>query len=192
MGDLMTKLDKTHLRTQLKEWCAAHSAQHDQLYDAHIAQQILGIVQGHLESGVIGCYLSMEHEMSSRKIIEILQGAGYQIAIPVVVTKDRPLDFRLYHTQDKLVLDAERLWVPSPDAVSVTPDALVIPVLGFNAHCYRLGRGGGYYDRTLAVLRPILTIGIGYDGQSVDFAHDPHDLPLDYIVTETRILQARI
>lgn len=188
----MTGQDKARLRAQLKDWCAAHSAQHDQLYDAHIAEQILAVVQGHLESGMIGCYMAMQNETGSRKIIELLQEAGYQIAIPVVVTKDRPLDFRIYHAHDKMVRDAEGLSVPSPNAVSVTPDALVVPVLGFNADCYRLGRGGGYYDRTLAVLRPILTIGVGYDGQEVAFTPDAHDMPLDYIVTETRVLQARI
>jgi 5-formyltetrahydrofolate cyclo-ligase len=186
----MTKHDKKDLRAQLKSWCGQHVRKLDQLYDAYIADQVLSIVQSHIEKGVISCYLPLNDEMDSRKIIEILQQAGYQIAIPVVITQDRPLDFRLYHPKDALILDAAGLPVPSPDAVSVTPDVLIIPVLGFNVACYRLGRGGGYYDRTLAVLRPALTIGIGYDGQEVDFEPDVHDMPLDYMVTETRLLYA--
>lgn len=184
----MTSHDKKELRAGLKTWCGRHVRKMDQLYDAYIAEQVLSVVQSHLERGIVSCYLPLNDEMDSRKIIEVLRQVGYQVAIPVVVTQDRPLDFRLYHHADTLVLDAAGLPVPSPDAVSVTPDILIIPVLGFNAECYRLGRGGGYYDRTLAVLRPALTIGIGYDGQEVDFKPDPHDVPLDYMITETRML----
>jgi 5-formyltetrahydrofolate cyclo-ligase len=188
----MTHLDKKELRAQLKTWCGQHIRKLDQLYDAHVAQQVLSVVQSHMESGIVSCYLPLNDEMNSLKTIEILREAGYQVAIPVVVTQDRPLDFRLYHPKDALILDAAGLPVPSEDAVSITPDALIIPVLGFNTDCYRLGRGGGYYDRTLAVLSPILTIGVGYDGQEVKFAPDAHDMPLSYMITETRILHSAI
>jgi 5,10-methenyltetrahydrofolate synthetase len=65
------------------------------------------------------------------------------------------------------------------------PPALLIPCLGFNAEGYRLGYGGGYYDRTLELLPRPHTLGIAYSNQEAVFSHAPHDVPLDVIVTET-------
>ena len=73
----------------------------------------------------------------------------------------------------------------------VVPDALLIPLVGYDAAGYRLGYGGGYYDRTLASRTPLpLRIGVGYDGAELPTIHpQPHDIPMSIIVTERRVLQ---
>jgi 5,10-methenyltetrahydrofolate synthetase len=65
---------------------------------------------------------------------------------------------------------------------------VIVPLLGFNEQCYRLGRGGGYYDRTLEHLPKVLTIGVAYSGQKIDFSTESHDIALDMIVTEKTLL----
>src|SRR5690606_21931832 len=87
------------------------------------------------------------------------------------------------------------IWnIPIPaEREPVRPTALLVPVVGFDAAGYRLGYGGGYYDRTLALLEPRpLTIGVGYAGARLDTIHpQPHDIPLDAIVTEAGVVRHR-
>jgi 5-formyltetrahydrofolate cyclo-ligase len=73
---------------------------------------------------------------------------------------------------------------------SVTPQALLIPMVGYDPAGYRLGYGGGYYDRTLAALTPRpFCIGIAYDDSQLETIHpQPHDIPMNVIVTERRVL----
>jgi 5-formyltetrahydrofolate cyclo-ligase len=72
----------------------------------------------------------------------------------------------------------------------VIPDILLVPLLAFDDHGYRLGYGGGYYDRTLAAIRRARAIGIAYAGQRMDFLpHDAHDYPLNAILTETGLTE---
>lgn len=79
-----------------------------------------------------------------------------------------------------------RYGIPVPDGTAaVTPDALLIPCVGFSAEKFRLGYGGGFYDRTLAALpgKPV-AIGIGYEGCRIVLEPAAHDIPMDWIVTE--------
>jgi 5-formyltetrahydrofolate cyclo-ligase len=75
------------------------------------------------------------------------------------------------------------------DSPVLTPDLLLVPLVGFDPAGYRLGYGGGYYDRTLAAIQPRpLAIGIGFEQQALATIHpQPHDIPMDYIVTESRV-----
>jgi 5,10-methenyltetrahydrofolate synthetase len=73
----------------------------------------------------------------------------------------------------------------------VTPEVLLIPMVGYDSAGYRLGYGGGYYDRTLAALTPRpLCIGIAYDASQLETIHpQPHDIPMNAVVTERRVLR---
>lgn len=81
-----------------------------------------------------------------------------------------------------------RVWnIPVPaDGIDVLPDIVVSPVVGFDPACYRLGYGGGFYDRTLAAMaRRPLVIGVGFAMLAVTTIHPlPHDIPMQFIVTE--------
>lgn len=119
----------------------------------------------------------------STKIIE----AGGQIALPVVIAKAQPLEFRLWAPGEPLERGVWNILVPSCGRV-VEPDVVVAPVVGFDAANYRLGYGGGFYDRTLAAMtkRPF-KVGVGYAGARLTTIH-PHaqDIAMDAIVTDER------
>ena len=116
------------------------------------------------------------------------KNTGFCALLPVVVEENAPLAFRGWTEETALV--ADRYGIPTPvDGDFVQPEALLLPLNAFDAAGYRLGYGGGYFDRTLAArgrqgVRP-LTIGVGYELARVDSIHpEPHDQPLDAIVTE--------
>lgn len=113
---------------------------------------------------------------------------GHVTALPVVTGRAWPLIFRLWRPGHPLVPGAFRVMEPMGDAPLVQPDIVLVPLLAFDRAGYRLGYGGGFYDRTLEVLRaeaPTLAVGIGYAGQGVDkLPIDAYDQRLDWIVTE--------
>ena len=83
--------------------------------------------------------------------------------------------------------------VPTVDAAEVFPDVLLVPMLAFDRRGFRLGYGGGFYDRTLEKLRrlkKVVAIGVAYHAQMVDEVPvGPHDAPLDYVMTEQETFQ---
>jgi 5-formyltetrahydrofolate cyclo-ligase len=116
--------------------------------------------------------------------------AGGRCALPVVVEKKAPLLFRLWEPGRRLVPGVWNIPIPA-DGAEVSPGVVIAPVVGFDGACYRLGYGGGFFDRTLATLphRP-LAIGIGYVTAAISTIYPlPHDVPMNAIVTERGILK---
>jgi 5-formyltetrahydrofolate cyclo-ligase len=111
--------------------------------------------------------------------------AGGAVALPVAKRPAAPLEFRLWTPGAPMTAG---LWdIPHPaEGAVVAPSALLIPLVGFDGAGHRLGNGGGYYDRTLAALSPRPhAIGVGFElGRLGSFAPQPHDQPMDVIVTE--------
>jgi 5-formyltetrahydrofolate cyclo-ligase len=138
-----------------------------------------------LRGGVVGFYWPFRGEINLEPLVQDCLTRGAQAALPVVVQKLQPLEFWLWHPRMKL---ARGFWgIPVPtEPRPVRPTVLLVPLLGFDAAGYRLGNGGGYYDRTLAAMAPRpLTIGVGYEfGRLNTIYPQPHDIPLDAIVTE--------
>jgi 5-formyltetrahydrofolate cyclo-ligase len=122
-----------------------------------------------------------------------LQGAGHQIALPVVLEANQPLVFRAWSPGDDLEPAAFNTQIPSADKPELTPGVVLAPLLAFDRRGYRLGYGGGFYDRTLDILRncgEVLAIGLAYAGQEVPAVpHDPNDKRLDWIVTEAAAIR---
>jgi len=117
--------------------------------------------------------------------------AARSIGLPVVVGKGRPLVFRRWRPGEALQPAAFGTSVPGAAAPEVTPDMLLVPLLAVDPRGYRLGYGGGFYDRTLDRLRgggrTVTAVGVGFDAQCV--AAVPKglgDQPLDWLVTERR------
>jgi 5-formyltetrahydrofolate cyclo-ligase len=132
------------------------------------------------------------HPMGSELDPGAIRIAGARRALPVVVERDAPLVFRLYHPGDPLEPDALGLPAPTQDAEVVFPDVVFVPLLAFDRQGGRLGQGGGFYDRTIAALRArgsVLAVGVAYAGQEVaELALEPHDQRLDAILTETAFI----
>ncbi len=135
---------------------------------------------------VVGLYWPFRGEIDLRPLASRLIGAGTRIGLPVVVAKDAPVEFREWRPGAAMTLG---VWnIPIPDATPVVhPACLIVPLVGFDAAGFRLGYGGGYYDRTLAARRPRpWAIGLGFELGRLDTIHPlGHDIPMDGIVTES-------
>ena len=138
--------------------------------------------------GVLGVYWPFRAEFDPRGLVDWTVGEGHGVALPVVVDKKGPLEYRVWQPGEKLVDGVWNIPVPEKREV-VTPSVVLAPVVGFDRECYRLGYGGGYFDRTLAALKPKpLAIGVGFALQEIETIYpQPFDVPMDLIVTESGV-----
>jgi 5-formyltetrahydrofolate cyclo-ligase len=127
-------------------------------------------------------------EADCRPLVEHLIALGWQAAMPVVIRLDAPMEFRDWWPAAPMTADPHGIPVPAT-RVSAHPDVMLLPLVAFDEAGYRLGYGGGYFDRTLAAMKPRpMTIGVGFDLAAVKDIHPQrHDIPLDLIVTESGI-----
>ena len=141
-----------------------------------------------LQGMVIGAYWPFRGEFDPRFLMRQLRNGGSRLALPVVVRKNTPLQFREWWPGAPTVKAALGLPVPAGTEMLV-PQALLIPPVGFDEHGYRLGYGGGYFDRTLAAMQPQpLKIGVGFEISRVPTIHpQAHDVAMDFIVTEAGV-----
>jgi 5-formyltetrahydrofolate cyclo-ligase len=149
-------------------------------------------IDGHLERafpGLAGARLGfcwpIRNEYDARHLVRRLRERGAATALPVVVTRGAPLVFRLW--KPGITLAQGALGIPYPlDSPEIVPQAVLLPVNGWDAAGYRLGYGGGFFDRTLAAMDPRpLVIGVGYESARIETIRPQSwDMPLDYLVTE--------
>jgi 5-formyltetrahydrofolate cyclo-ligase len=143
---------------------------------------------GEVAGKKISFYWPFRGEPDLRPLMEQLSGLGATCALPIVVNKGQPLMFRSWRQGEKLEPGVWNIPVPT-GGESVTPEIVIAPVVGFDPECYRLGYGGGFFDRTLAAMthRPRI-VGVGYEMQAVaTIFPQPHDIPMDIVVTEEGI-----
>jgi len=133
-------------------------------------------------------YHPIDEEADCLVLLCALEAAGYTIALPVVIDRDKPLVFRTWNSGDPLEMGGYGIQIPLASASVCMPDIVLVPLLAFDAQGYRLGYGGGYYDRVLRALRhrsTVTAIGIAFSEQEVDAVpHEKTDEPLDWILTE--------
>ena len=143
---------------------------------------------GGLEGMVVGFYWPFQGEFDARPFVTDLRGRGARAVLPAVVAKAQPLQFREWWPGVPMTNGVYDL--PVPDSTPLlTPDALLIPALGFGSQGDRLGYGGGYFDRTLAALHPKpLAVGLAFElSRIATIVPQPHDVLMDFIVTEAGI-----
>ncbi len=141
-----------------------------------------------IEASVVGVYWPMRGEVDLSPFVASVRAAGGRVALPVVLKEDEPLEFRIWESGASLTCDA--CGIPCPEqAAAVVPDVLLVPLVGFDEARFRLGYGGGYYDRTLASFRPgPLTIGVGFEMSRVETIHpQAYDIAMDHIVSERQV-----
>lgn len=133
-------------------------------------------------------YWPIRGEVDLREIAARHVESGGTACLPVVVEKNAAVEFWQWQPDTPMRPGFWNIPVPA-EAQRVTPDALLIPLVGFDAAGYRLGYGGGYYDRTLAAATPTpIRIGIGYaDAELTTIRPQPHDVPMSIVVTERRV-----
>ncbi len=143
-----------------------------------------------LAGRVVAFCWPVQNEPDLRPLMGELRERGSRVVLPVVVRPGEALAFREWWPEQPLVPD--RYDIPTPtDGDFLTPQVLLLPVNAFDAAAYRIGYGGGFFDRTLAALAPRpLAIGVGFAFQQVPSTRpQAHDLPLDAIVTESALIQ---
>ena len=178
---------KKQLRAALLSARQAMSTAQRARADATIAARILQWWRaGSLP--VLGIYSAIRGEPDLGALYEALHADGAVLALPAVTDAAQALRFLRWAPGDTTVMDRFGVAVPARQEI-VEPDALLIPCVGFNAACMRLGYGGGFYDRTLERRPRPATLGVAYDCGEASFETEAHDIALDAIVTENRIIR---
>ena len=135
--------------------------------------------------GVLGAYWPYRAEFDPQRLIESLVAVRRVVALPVVIDRHGPLEYRTWRPGENLVSGVWDIPIPEKREI-VIPEMVLAPLVGFDRTSYRLGYGGGYFDRTLAALRPRpFAVGVGFAFQQLETIYpQPFDIPMDLIVTE--------
>jgi len=144
-------------------------------------------------AAIVAGYWPFDSEMDVRPALVALDKIGVDVVLPEVAAKDRPLRFRAWSPDEPLVEGGHGTFHPMASAPLMRPDIVIVPLLAFDRRGFRVGWGGGYYDRTLELLRKtgeVVAIGAAYAAQEVDEApSDAYDQPLNWIITEQEAIE---
>ncbi len=189
----MTGADN-HLATEKRQARAIAAAEraraHASLHDtAPLALARIGLAFAALApASAISGFHPHRSEIDTLPLLARLASEGFITALPIVTGRGKRLLFRAWAPGDAVVRGVLNIPMPDNDAHVVEPDALLVPMLAFDSRGYRLGYGGGYYDRTLDDLRrqkQVVAIGVAYAAQEMEAVpRGAHDAPLDFILTE--------
>ena len=178
--------DNTAWRRALRrEMVARRAALSDDEHDALSARIVAHLLAALPPPRVVAFCWPIKHEPDVRAIVPHWAGCGTRAALPVVVAEAAPLAFR--HWAPETPLEPDRYGIPTPMAGEwLIPDLILLPLNGFDSDGYRLGYGGGYFDRTLAALTPRpLAVGVGFEiNRLPTIRPESHDQRLDWLVTE--------
>jgi len=159
-----------------------HGAEASRKIAAH-GVDFLNATPGAIVSG----FAAINDEINPAPLMTWLQAEGFRLALPVMQGKGKPLLMRAWTPGDAMNAAAWGIAEPMDDKPAVDPDILLVPLLAFDARGYRLGYGGGFYDRTLQRLRklkPIVAVGLAYDELRVDAVPaESYDERLDWVLT---------
>lgn len=180
--------ERTRLRTERQAVSVEARARIGAALGQHL-HALLAARFGDLRGKVFSAYWPIKGEPDLRPVMAALHAAGVTMCLPLVEQKAAPLVFRHWTPETQMQRGDWNIPVPPPDAVVCTPDISLAPLVGWDAHGFRLGYGGGYFDRTLAALSPRpFTIGIGFQSARLQTIFpQPHDIVLDAILTETGV-----
>lgn len=141
---------------------------------------------------VIAGFSQHQFEPDIMSYLQFWHQQGGVCCLPVIVGPDQALAFRQWNVDKPLVKGVYDIWTPPETEPEVIPDVLLVPLVAFGPFGARLGRGGGYYDRTIKALRGRVqkpqVIGVAAHQQFIEFLEtNPHDEPLDGVVTDKGI-----
>ncbi len=145
--------------------------------------QALDAAIGPVDGRMVSLYWPFRGEPDLRSWMAAIAARGGRTALPVVIEKARPLVFRAWQAGERLEKGVWNIPVPA-EGDPVLPDIVIAPLVGFDGGNFRLGYGGGFFDRTIAAMPKMpLVIGVGYRLQRIDTIRpQPHDIPMDRIV----------
>ncbi len=144
---------------------------------------------------IVSGFMPLKSEINPLHLLRRLAGQGARLALPVVAGRGRPLIMREWNWGEPLFPGVWGIREPAPEAAEVEPDILLVPLLAFDRAGYRLGYGGGYYDRTIAQLRArksVIAAGLAFAAQEVSAVPaTPRDARLDLVLTEREVIDLR-
>jgi len=171
-------------KASLRETLLARRAGADPALGARLTAHVMPLCP---EGVAVAGFWPMGDEIDVRPLLIALHRAGHSILLPETPPPGEALRFRRWWPGVAMV--TERFGTMRPDAPEGEPGLLLVPLLGFDRQCHRIGYGGGYYDRTIAAWPGIRTIGCAYALQEVDAVPIlPHDAPLDAVATEVGVI----
>ena len=139
---------------------------------------------------VFGGYFTSNYEIDCLSILEQLQNKGFKTSLPVI-KNNKQMDFYLYKKFDPLIIN--QYGIPEPNPINlVLPDVIFVPLVAYDKFKFRIGYGGGYYDRYLSSIqnhKKIIKIGLGFSFQRIDkLSTNQYDQKLDYVITEKNFI----
>jgi 5,10-methenyltetrahydrofolate synthetase len=178
---------RSALRRQLlaarRDWTAAETA--GAATDA-VARQLGELLQ-QLEPQCLGVYWALDGEFNAAAMVESLHfEEPVRLALPYAKREGREMVYRAWDGRDPALKD--ECGIPSSAGAVLVPDVVLVPCVGFTRAGYRLGYGGGYFDRWLAQHPGVTSVGLAWSGAETSFAVEAHDQPLTLIVTEREVI----
>jgi 5-formyltetrahydrofolate cyclo-ligase len=179
---------------------AAALAARDALSEAQRADAAQAIARRGLPvelapGAVVAGYSPIRSEIDPVPLMRKLAAEGAKLALPVITARGQSLIFRVWHPGDRLLPGPLGILEPSPAAAEITPEIVLVPLAAFDRVGHRIGYGAGHYDRTLAHLhksKGFAAIGLAFTAQQVKTVPAlQHDVPLDYVLTETKAFDFR-
>ena len=141
---------------------------------------------------IIASFISFKSEISTQFLNEFLLNNGKILCLPIIKNNSETLNFIEYNLKTKLVSGKFGIMQPSNLSKEFFPEIILTPCLAFDENGFRLGYGGGYYDKTFSYLKKIkhkfISIAVAFDDQKIDeLVHDKYDQKIDYILTEKKL-----
>jgi 5-formyltetrahydrofolate cyclo-ligase len=144
---------------------------------------------------IVSGYSPIRSEIDPAPLMRKLAEQGARLALPAVLSRGKSLAFRAWSPDDRLMLGPLGILEPSPAAEELIPDVMLIPLAAFDRQGHRIGYGAGHYDYTLAHLRKVKAIaaaGTAFSVQEIKAVPAlPHDVALDYVLTEKKVFDFR-
>jgi 5-formyltetrahydrofolate cyclo-ligase len=166
----------------------AHAGGHDKAANA----QLTAYLKAQDADLVISAYMPIRTEVSPIPTMERMVARGRKVCVPVIVGEGVPLEFHQWTPDTEMVEGAFGAYIPK-NGIKLIPDIVITPLLAFDAHGYRMGYGGGFYDRSfeqIAAVKDVQAVGYAYSDQEVLLVpREETDFPLNAVITEKGILE---
>ena len=144
------------------------------------------------EFKIIATYMPIQTEIDVRPVMSSIRALKRSLCLPVITSEKKPLDFKVWNETTKLIEGKFKVLIPLSDQI-VEPDLILCPMLSFDSRGYRLGYGGGFYDRyieKIEKIKKVVKIGLAFSCQKIkNIPLNQYDKKLDFIVTEKEILK---
>jgi len=179
-------LIKAQMRTQLLTLRRTMSPDLKAQAEKNIIETLFEWLDEHRPKS-LGGYLAIAGEPDLMPMYKTLSKRGIKFALPFAANRHGPLAYRLWEPGESLGRDISGMRVPAEGNLEIKPEIVLAPCIGFNDERYRLGFGGGYFDRTLAQPSSPFALGIAYASARIQFPLEAHDIPLNQIITDALI-----